>query len=80
MVPCAVKTNLFHLIRALLQVKKHLRSCNLSRTNVTEYDLILARAEKFNLSHEEVEKMVYTDGHVKAVSILAMKEKDWSSL
>ena len=29
-------------------VKNHLRSCSLSRTKVTEYDLILARAGKFN--------------------------------
>ena len=65
--------------------KNYLRSCNLSRTKVTEYHLILARAGKFNLSREEVEKMVVcpahrhnlgiTSGCVKAVSTLAMKEK-----
>ena len=43
--------------------KNHLRSCNLSRTKVTEYDVILARAGKFNLSHEEVEKMVVCPAH-----------------
>ena len=30
---------------------------------VTEYDVILARAGKFNLSHEEIEKMVVCPAH-----------------
>ena len=38
--------------KCIVQVKNHLRRCNLSRTEVTEYDLILARAGKFNRSHE----------------------------
>ena len=38
--------------KCVVQVKNHLRSFNLSRTKVTEYDLILARAGKFNRSHE----------------------------
>ena len=46
------KDNFFLLNKCVVQVKKHLRSCDLSRTKVTEYDLILARAGKFNRSHE----------------------------
>ena len=66
-------------------MKNHLSSCNLSRTKVTEYDLILARAGRFNLSLEEVENMVVCPAQRhnlgihwrprKDISILAMKEK-----
>ena len=63
MVPCVVKANFFPLNKCVVEVKNHLRSCNFSRTNVTEYDVILARAGKFNLSHEEVEKMVVCPAH-----------------
>ena len=52
-----------------VEVKNHLRSCNLSRTKVIEYDLILARAGKFNLLHEEVEKMVVCPAHRHNLSI-----------
>ena len=78
------KDNFFLLNKCVVQVKNHLRSCSLSRTKVTEYDLILARAGKFNRSHEEVEKMVVCLAHRhslgiywrprKTVVILAMKE------
>ena len=67
------KDSCFLLNKCVVQVKNHIRSCNLSRTKVTEYDLILATAGKFNRSHEQVEKMVvclahssrynYTGGH-----------------
>ena len=57
------KDKFFPLKKCVVEVKNHLRSCNLSRTKVTEYDLILARAGKFNLSHEEVEKMVVCPAH-----------------
>ena len=40
------KDNFFLLNKRVVQVK------NLSRTKVTEYDLILARAGKFSPSHE----------------------------
>ena len=43
------KNNFFS--KCVAQVKNHLRSCNLSRTKVTEYDLILAGAGKFNRLH-----------------------------
>ena len=46
------KDSFFLLNKCVVQVKNHLRSCNLSRTKVTEYDLILARAGKFNRSYE----------------------------
>ena len=52
------KDKFFPLNMCVVQVKNHLRSFNLSHTKVTEYDLILARAGKFNRSHESVEKMV----------------------
>ena len=57
------KDEFFPLKKCVVEVKNHLISCNLSRTKVTEYDLILARAGKFNLSHEEVEKMVVCPAH-----------------
>ena len=79
------KDEFFPLNKCVVKVKNHLRSCNLSRTKVTEYDVILARAGKFNLSHEEVEKMVVYPAHRhnlgiywrprKTISILATKEK-----
>ena len=50
------KYEFFPLKKCVVKVKKHLRSCNLLGTKVTEYDLILAMAGKFNLSHEELEK------------------------
>ena len=56
--PRAVKTIFFPLNKCVIQVKNPLRSCDLSPMKVTEYDLILARAGKFNHSHEQVEKMV----------------------
>ena len=47
------KHNFFLLLnKCVVQVKNHLRSYNLSRTEVTEYDLILARTGEFNRSHE----------------------------
>ena len=46
------KDDFFLLNKCVVQVKNHLRSCNLSPTQVTEYDLILARVGKFNRSHE----------------------------
>ena len=48
----SIKTIFFLLNKSVVQVKNQLRSCNLSRTKVTEYDLILARAGKLNRSHE----------------------------
>ena len=57
------KDEFFPLKKFVVKVKKHLRSCNLSGTKVTEYDLILAMAGKFNLSHEELEKMVVCPAH-----------------
>ena len=48
------KDNFLLLNMCVVQVKNHLRSYNLSRTKVTEYDLILARTGKFNRSHELV--------------------------
>ena len=52
MVPHAVKNFFFPANKCVVQVKNHLRSFNLSRTKVTECDLILERAGKFNRSHE----------------------------
>ena len=44
--------NFFPLNKCVVLVKNPLRSCNLSPSKVTKYDLILARAGKFNRSHE----------------------------
>ena len=44
------KDNFFFVLnKCVVQVKNHLRSCSLSHTKVTQYDLILARVGKFNL-------------------------------
>ena len=72
MVPHAVKTIFFPLNKCVVQVKNHLRSCNLSRTKVTEYDLILARAGKFNRSHEQVEKMVFCLAYKHSLGIIIL--------
>ena len=74
------KDEFFPQNNCVVEVKNHLRSCNLSRTKVTEYDTIWARAGKLNLSHEEAEKMVFCPVQRqsrprKTVGILAMKEK-----
>ena len=61
--PLAIKTNFFLLKKCVAKVKNHLRNCNLLDTKVTEYDIILARVGKFNLSHEEIEKMVVCPAH-----------------
>ena len=57
------KDEFFRLNKCVVEVKSHLRSCNLSRTKVTKYEVIFARAGKFNLSHEEEEKMVVCPAH-----------------
>ena len=56
----------------VVQVKNHLRSYNLSRTKVTEYDLILARTGKFNSSHEQVEKMVVCLAYRHSLGIIIL--------
>ena len=75
-VPHAIKT-IFLPNKCVVPVKNHLRSCNLSRTKVTEYDLIFAR-ESLIVRMNKWKKMVvciaytqaksrynYTGGHVK---------------
>ena len=52
--------------------KNHLRSCNLSGTKVTEYGLMLARAGKFNRSHELVEKMVVCLAYRRSLGIIIL--------
>ena len=67
------KDNFFVLNKCVVQVKnhlRHLRSCNLSRTKVTEYDLILARAGKFNRSHKE--KMVVCLAYRHSLGIITL--------
>ena len=67
------KDNFFLLNKCVVQVKnhlRHLRSCNLSLTKVTEYDLILARAGKFNRSHEE--KMVVCLAYRHSLGIIIL--------
>ena len=62
----------FHKVSALSEVKHDLRSCNLSRTKVTEYDIIWARAGKLNLSHEEAEKMVFCPVYMYSLRIIIL--------
>ena len=71
-VPHAVKTNFFPQNKCVVEVNNHLRSCNLSRTKVTEYDLIWARAGKLNLSHEEAEKMLFCPVYKHSLGIIIL--------
>ena len=50
------KDNFFLLNKCVVQVKNHLRSCNLSRTKVTEYDLIWQGRESLILLKNKYEK------------------------
>ena len=58
--------------KCVVEVKNHLRSCNLSRTKVTEYYLIWARAGKLNLSHEEAKKMVFCPVYRQSLGIIIL--------
>ena len=71
-VPHTVKTNFFPQNKCVFELRNHLRSCNLSRTKVTEYDLIGARAGKLNLSHEEAKKMVFCPVYKHSLGIIIL--------
>jgi len=45
------------------EISNHLRRCHLSRENVTEIDLILARAGLFDLSASKVKEMTVCPKH-----------------
>ena len=45
------------------QMSNHLRGCHLSRENVTEIDLILARAGVFDLNASKVKQMTVCPKH-----------------
>ena len=44
-------------------IQTHLRSCHLSRLNITEYELILARAGQFNLNRDQMVNMTVCPRH-----------------
>ena len=45
------------------EISNHLRSCHLSHENVTEMDIILARAGLFDLSASKVKEMIVCPKH-----------------
>ena len=45
------------------EISNHLRRCHLSRENVTEIDIILARAGLFDLSASKVKEMTVCPKH-----------------
>ena len=47
------------------EISNHLRRCHLSRENVTEIDIILARAGLFDLSASKVKEMTVCPKHIK---------------
>ena len=51
------------LIECVDDVTYHLKSCHLSRVKVTEYELILARAEDFHPSHDEITMLAVFPKH-----------------
>ena len=44
-------------------VSAHLSSCHLSKSELKEYDVVLARAGLFELSHEQISKMKICSRH-----------------
>ena len=44
-------------------IQTYLRSCHLSRLNITEYELILARAGQFNLKRDQMVNMTVCPRH-----------------
>ena len=51
------------LIQCIANITNHLKSCHLSRVKVSHYELILARAGKFNLPLDEIEKLTICPKH-----------------
>ena len=57
------KEDVIHLAECVAEVRNHLKSCHLSRTKVTEHELILARVGKFNLPLDEIKKLTICPKH-----------------
>ena len=52
-----------NLLECLGDVKNHLGSCHLSKSNLNEYQLILVRAGIFNLNAEQISYMTVCPKH-----------------
>ena len=57
------KEDVIPLAECVAEVRNHLKSCDLSRTKVTEHELILARVGKFNLPLDEIKKLTICPKH-----------------
>ena len=52
-----------NLLQCVGDIKTHLESCHLSKTNLKEYELILLRAGLFSLSTEQISSMTVCCKH-----------------
>ena len=52
-----------NLLECLGDIKNHLDSCHLSKSNLKEYQLFLVRAGIFNLSYEQMSYMTVCPKH-----------------
>ena len=57
--------NIIFLHECVGEISNHLRRCHLSRENVTEIDLVLARVGLFDLSASKVKEMTVCPKHRK---------------
>ena len=51
------KQDVIPLVECVADVRNHLKSCHLSRTKVTEQELVLARVGRFNLPLDEIKTL-----------------------
>ena len=61
--PNRAEENIIFLRECVGEISNHLRRCHLSRENVTEIDLILARAGLFDLGASKVKEMTVCPKH-----------------
>ena len=61
--PNTGEENIIFLCECVGEISNHLRRCHLSRKNVTEIDLILARVGLFDLSASKVKEMTVCPKH-----------------
>ena len=57
------KQDVIPLVECVADVRNHLKSCHLSRTKVTEQELILARVGRFNLPLDEIKTLTICPKH-----------------
>lgn len=66
--------NVIMLTKCKNDIRRHLSSCHLSRENMQEYELIIARAGLFDIPESQLEKMWICPRHRKVLG------KEWRPL